>query len=185
MKKILLMLALGGALLCSTVACSDDNKNPGDFTIKSELTISDIVSTIDGKTLPVSIVREIDTVFQHEYTKTDTVTGRIDTLYYGSKFTSRYYEADVVWLASEADTFNIDITTNAKWEAPTPVPTSGSQWLYIESGNTGGGDSNIIFRVGRNRNASRAGISNLQIYTSDSTVMYNIPIRQRGERDAQ
>lgn len=184
MKKFLLLLA-GSALLCSTVACDNENKNPGDFSVKSELSVSDIVSLLDDAVYPVRVVRETDTVYQHQYTKTDTVTGKIDTLYYSSKFTARFFEAEPVYLESKADTFNIQITSNAKWNAPTPVPTAGSQWLYIESGNNGGGDSEIVFRVGRNRNATRVGTSNLEIFTSDSTVMYRIPIRQRGERDEQ
>ena len=185
MKKILLAIAAGAMLMPMLTACDNDNKNPGDFTVKSELSVSDLTSLQTGKVFPVKIYRDVDTVYQHEYTRTDTVTGRTDTLYYSSKFTARFYEAETIFLDSDADTLRIAIKSNAKWNAPTPVPTSGSQWLYIESGNSGGGDSEIVLRVGRNRNNTRVGISNLEIFTSDSTVMYRLPIRQLGERDAQ
>lgn len=184
MKKLFYLLVLAAAVGI-TAGCDNEPKNPGDFTVKSELTLGDVVSLVNGEVYPIHIVRETDTVYQHEYTRTDTVTGVIDTLYYGSQFTARFYEAAPIWLGAQADTFRIQVRTNARWNAPTPTPTTGAQWYYIESGNQGGGDSEIVFRVARNRNASRVSTSYLEVFTNDSTVMYRVPFRQYGERDSQ
>lgn len=184
MKKLFYLLVLA-TVVGVTAGCDNEPKNPGDYSVKSELSLGDVVSLVTGDTYPVRIVRETDTIYQHEYTRTDSVTGVTDTLYYGSKFTARFYEAEPIWLGSAADTFRLELKTNAKWSAPTPIPSTGAQWFYIESGNQGGGDSEIVFRVPRNRNASRATTSYLEVFTSDSTVMYRLPFRQYGERDSQ
>lgn len=182
MKKLFYLLGLATALGI-TASCDNEPKNPGDFSVKSELRIGNVASLTTGNAFTIDIVREIDTVYQHEYTRTDTVTGRTDTLYYPSKFTARYYEAAPIYLDSPADTFSLPIYTNARWDAEYAIslPTA-AQWLYLESGTTGGGDSELIFRVARNRNKTpRATVSSITVLTKDSTVMYRIPFRQNGE----
>ena len=188
MKKILLLFAAAGLLLTSTASCDSEPKNPGDFSVKAELSLSDIMSLSTQETYPLNIVAEYDSIYQRKVAFKDTVfdsDGGIveiknDTLIVPSKTPARIHRAEPIYLPSYADTFRIDITSNAQWNAP--APTSLANWYNAMENTTGGGDSYMTFRSIRNRSTMRATPAYLRVYTSDSAVMYIIPLYQMGER---
>lgn len=187
MKKILLVFAAAGALLGSVASCDSEPKNPGDFSVKAELTLSDIVSLKTGDVYPLNIERQFDSIYQRKVGFKDTIfapDGSIeainnDTVIVPSSYTAKIYKMEPVTFEYTVDTFRIDITSNARWNAPAPT-TTGNWYSSIEN-TTGGGDSYMTFRTTANIMTSRTG--NLRVYTSDSTVMYIIPMVQKGLRD--
>lgn len=193
MKKILLLFAAAGLLLTGITSCDSEPKNPGDFSIKAELSLSDIISlsSEDEKqlTFPINIVSEYDSIYQRKVGFKDTIfdeAGEIveiknDTVIIPSDYTARIHRAAPVVLPSYADTFRIDVTSNARWNAP--APTTTGNWYNAMENTTGGGDSYTTFRTIRNRTSMRATPAMLRVYTSDSMVMYIIPLYQSGERD--
>lgn len=188
MKKILLFFAAAGLLLSTVASCDSEPKNPGDFSKKAEISLSDIMSLTTGETYPIRIIRDYDSIYQNKRVVRDTVfnedgsqTINTDTIIVPSKFTAHIYRTESVYLPAFADTFQVDVTSNARWYAP--APTTSTNWYNSMENTTGGGDSYFTFRTVRNRNTTRATPANLKVYSSDSAVMYIIPLYQRGERD--
>lgn len=99
-----------------------------------------------------------------------------------------FHRMKFIKLESKADTFTIHIKSNALWRAPQYAPTK-AQWFFnynLRTGGnslTGGGDSYFYFRTLRNKNKTRVEPVPQYIYTSDSTVMYQLNFGQAGERD--
>lgn len=206
MKKIMYVVAVcfGLGVLYS---CDSEPKNPGDYNVKPTLELGDVVSIGTpqqhpenaGAVYEIRIAREIDTIFQHRYLVYDTLKnadgepildelGKMkitaDTFYYPSKFTARYYESEVVTLPSDADTFRIEVNSNARWFAPVPDNKKLTQWFFnYNSTLKGNGDSKLEFYVNRNRTNIRKNMAEQLIFSEDSTVMYNIRFVQKGERD--
>lgn len=190
MKKIFYLIAAVG-ITWGVVSCDNEPKNPGDFKLKAELSLGDIISNTTGEVYQVKEQRAYDTVFQNFATVKDTVfdaSGAVerikdDTIWYYSKHHTRMHVMEPIYFATVADTFHLDLQTNAKWMCPSPEPTGSTKVLWVDNKEsiTGGGDGTITFGFGRNRNFSRSAIVN--IYTSDSTVWYQIPITQYGESD--
>ena len=184
MKKFLLWIAIGGALLYSTSACSDDNLL-GDFSIKSEVTLPDsLVSIKKFRNYAVKITCSKDTVFQHEYTVKNEESGETETRYYGSKFTSHYYEAEPIYLYWALDTLKLDVKSNARFNVTTQV-SSGAPWLTVVSGANSSGDATVKLRAPQKTGTMRTSTSTITILSQDSTVMYKIPVRQYGQNDYQ
>ena len=186
MKKILLTLAATVALLCTTASCENEPKNPGDFTVKPYIELSDIRSITTGETFPIIVARDFDTIFQYQVILKDTVrdsNGAIveiknDTTYLPASFTTRFVEAEPIYLPYKPDTFRIDIVTNARWNAP--APTSPMNWYNAVGATTGGGDGYMTFRSNTNYYPTRTTPANLRFYSNDSTFMYQVPLYQYG-----
>ena len=188
MKKIFYLIAAIG-ITWGVVSCDNEPKNPGDFNVKANLTFSDLVSTTTGETYKFNVARSIDSIYKYKVALYDSIfdeNGKFvqrqvkDSVYIPASFTTKFIEMEPVILPSYADTFYLELQTNARWIATEP---DGTLWLYNESTTTGGGDGFISLRSARNRNGTRKNYSNMYVYTSDSTVMYKIPFGQIGERD--
>ena len=188
MKKIFYLLAAVG-LTWGIVSCDNEPKNPGDFSIKAELSLGDVVSQVDGKVYALNVAKSMDSVFGSNVTVYDTIwdengeylsrTSR--NVWIESKFTTKYIEFEPIMVSAYPDTFAIAITTNAKWNAPQPAkPRGGSQFYTITS--CGGGQGTLLFRSEINENATRSVAAGLNVYTSDSTVYYKVPLLQEGLR---
>ena len=99
-----------------------------------------------------------------------------------------FHKMKLITLASKADTFTIHIKSNAKWLAPQYAP-SKVQWFFNYNlrtgGNSlmGGGNGYFYFRTIRNKNYARKELVPQYIFTSDSTVMYQLNFGQSGEKD--
>ncbi|MBO4907131.1 MAG: hypothetical protein J5486_08900 [Bacteroidaceae bacterium] len=102
--------------------------------------------------------------------------------------TGVFHKMKLIKLESKADTFIIHIKSNAKWLAPQYSPKK-AQWFFNYNlrtdGNSlmGGGDSYFYFRTIRNKNKTRVEPVPQYIFTSDSSVMYQLNFGQAGERD--
>ena len=188
MKKIFYLIAAVG-ITWGIVSCDNEPKNPGDYSIKAEMSLGDVVSQVDGQVYSLQVARSVDSVFTNKVTAYDTIwdengnfvsrEGR--DVIIPSKFTTKYIEFEPIMVSAYPDTFAIKITTNAKWNAPQPAkPRGGSQFYTITSG--GGGNSTLIFRSELNENATRSVAAGLNVYTSDSTVYYKVQLLQEGLR---
>lgn len=188
MKKILLIFAAAGLLLSSVASCDSEPKNPGDFSVKSELYLSDFISLKTGDTYPLTIAQEYDSIYQRKVGYRDTIYGpdgeiseiKSDTVIIPSSYTARILKADTIFLLDYLqDTIHVDITSNARWNVP--VPNAASTWYKSLENTTGGGDSYTVFSVLPNVTTKRT--ARIVFYTNDSTVMYIIPLTQKGFRD--
>lgn len=100
-----------------------------------------------------------------------------------------FHRMKMIKLESMADTFTIHIRSNAKWLAP-QYSSTNAQWFFnynLRTGGnslTGGGDGEFYFRTLRNKNYSRKELVPQYIFTSDSTVMYQLIFGQAGEKDS-
>lgn len=198
MKKILYLIALC-AVAWGLGSCDDEPENPGDFDLACEISTGDVVvSLVTGEQYSISIARQIDTVYQHEYYLRDTlkdengepveINGKlqidIDTLYYPSTYTARYLESAPILLPAQADTFEVAIYTNSRWIAPVPDNNGLAQWFFnYNSSTTGCGDGKMQFRTTRNRGVERRNWAAQKIFSQDTTIMLNLIFRQSGERD--
>ena len=187
MRKLLYFLASGVLIGGLITSCDNEPKNPGDFNVKSEMSLGDIVSQKDGKVYQLQVAKSIDSIFGSNVTVWDTIYDEhgeyIDRtssqLWVPAKFTTKYVEYEPIMLTAMPDTFVLDITTNAKWTAPTPTkPRGGSQFYTITQG--GGGNGTLIFRSEINENATRKVAAELNIYTQDSTVYHKVMLLQEG-----
>jgi len=113
---------------------------------------------------------------------------KVDTITFLTGKTGVFHKMKLVKLESKADTFIIHIKSNARWYAPQYAPKK-AQWFFNYNlrtdGNSlmGGGDSYFYFRTIRNKNKTRVEPVPQYIYTSDSSVMYQLNFGQAGERD--
>lgn len=189
MRKILYCIT---AFVCIwlVAGCDNEPKNPGDFSVKATLDVNQFVSLTTGEVYTLQTAREFDTVFKNGVQVWDTVwdsngefvSRTADTVWLANKYVTRFHEMKPVILPASADTFSMQLTTNAKWLSPNPEIVV-MPWIYNEATAAGGGDGTIIFRVARNRNYQRTEYTPMYIYTSDSTVFYKIPFGQYGEKD--
>lgn len=189
MRKILYCIAAFASIWVAT-GCDNEPKNPGDFSVKSNLELNQFVSLTTGEIYTLQTARSFDTIFKTGVQVWDTVwdsngefvSRTADTVWLSAPFTTRYYEMQPVVLPAVADTFTMQLTTNAKWLSPNPEIVV-MPWIYNETSTAGGGDGTITFRVARNRNYLRNEYTPMYVYTSDSTVFYKIPFGQHGEKD--
>ncbi len=190
-----LMVALASIMMLS---CENEPGNPGDFDKACELTIEGpIVSLHTGKTYPLKVARETDTVYKYLYILPDTVfdndgepligaDGKLvindDSVYVYSKIKARFVEMAAVYLPAEADTFSLAINSNARWLAKAPVAQAGTaQWYFNHNSSTsGGGDGELMFRTVPSGTDARNEAMFQYVITSDSSVMYRIPFLRDG-----
>lgn len=186
MKKILYLIAAIG-VTWGVVSCDNEPKNPGNFKLKSEVELSDMVSVMTGEVFKLEEVRAIDTVFKTYVIKWDSIFDdggvflktEADTVWMESKHKTKYREFAPIELPAAADSIKVEIGSNAKWNCT----FSGSWTTVTDQYNHGGGDGTILFTTTRNRNVTRKTYSNMEISSSDSTVWLVIPLGQKGERD--
>lgn len=203
MRKLFLYLIAVVGLSATLVACNDDNDNPGDFGMTCTLDVLPIQSlSHPDQVYDLNVKFERDTNYLYKAAVKDTVFGpdgqpqigsdgkimvNVDTVYYRSKITARYVEFDTIFLPAKADTFHVEVRSNARWYAPTPDPGTKAVWFRNFTGNggstTGGGDSFFEFNVSKNRAKRRPNLARQYVHTSDSTVMYMIPIQQTNAPD--
>lgn len=200
MKRII--FAIWGFLsLGMVLSCNNEPDNPGDFSKECTLDIpGPLVSLTNGRTYPLDVARSTDTVYRYLFVVKDTVfdesgkpligsDGKIVTqnrnVYVNSKITARLVEMKPIGLPVDADTFTLDINSNAKWLAAQPQATGTDPQWYFNYGNTttGGGDSRMQFRITAHESNLQSALVWQQIITSDSSVMYRIPFfRQASDR---
>lgn len=162
MKKIFYLLS-AVILTCSLLACQDEPKNPGDFNIAPTLSAEKVVSFLTGDEYPINIINTTDTTI----------------LASGKKMVKSY--ADTIWLPVPADSFYIDVYSNAKWYAPVPQRIAGAKWYQNRGVTAGGGDGSVSFITLQNTTRTdRPYPFTLEIYSSDTTVWLSIPFRQYG-----
>lgn len=196
MKKIFYFIAAVG-IAWGIVSCDNEPKNPGDFSVQAYLSIGNMVSLNSGETYDLQIKRSVDTIFFTQGVKRETMTDdsgqplldadgneivKIDTVYSYSKVRTRFHEMDLIWLPIQADTFAMDISSNARWYSPTPT-SSSYIWMFNFGTPSGGGDATLKVRIGENSDFDKKNDLYLHVYTSDSTVYYKIPYRQYGLGD--
>ena len=214
MKKLLGFAVIGIALCI--LSCEDEAENPGDFTLKAELSFDPmLVVSTGGQSYVLEEEAVYDTAYTDTYEKKDTtfemnadgsfvlddngkkipvigddgnliITSTPITFLTGKK--GVFHRMKLIKLESKADTFTIHVKSNAKWLAPQYAPKK-AQWFFNYNlrtgGNSlmGGGDSYFYFRTLRNKNKTRVEPVPQYIYTSDSSVMYQLNFGQAGERD--
>lgn len=195
MKKAFFLLASTLLAAFLLTACEEDvAKNPGDFNLKSALDIEPYLTSNSGAQFQLTKLREADTTYVYFYTTEDTLRDekgefiidskgnyiiKVDTIYYNSNITAKLKEYQLVALPAPADTFTLTLKSNAKWKAPEPR-VSGVQWFYVMN-LAGGGDSNLKFRVSRNRTRNPRPAIFQNIFTEDSTVMVRLSFMQEIE----
>lgn len=181
MKK----LFYAAAMLLALSACDNEATNPGDFSVKSTLSVERIW-TESGQEYPVTVVRETDTVYQASrfVTLTDEATGEETEVeeWYDTDTRGHFVELALNTLPSPADTIYIKVNSNAKWRAPMPDNGGKTQWFFTQR-QAGGGDGTVVATVNRNRNKQRPVNADQYIMTSDSTVMFKVSFAQKGEND--
>lgn len=198
------------------ISCEEAATNPGDFDLKSELSMDPmVVTSTGGQSYVLEEEAVFDTAYTSSYEKKDTTfetnadgsfvldaAGKkvpvigddgnliisVDTIIFETGKKGVFHKMKFIKLESKADTFTIHIKSNAMWRAPQYAPTK-AQWFFnynLRTGGnslTGGGDSYFYFRTLRNKNKTRVEPVPQYIYTSDSTVMYQLNFGQAGERD--
>lgn len=185
MKKIFYLIAAVG-ITWGIVSCDNEPKNPGDYSVKAELSLGDVVSKVDGKVYALQVAKSVDSVFTSKVTAYDTiwdengnfVSREARDVIIPSKFTTKYIEYEPIMVSAQADTFDIHVSSNAKWFISTASYRGSSTFYNISSG--GGGNGSLSFRSTINRNATRKVAADLNVYTSDSTVYHKVTLLQEG-----
>ena len=86
-------------------SCEKEAKNPGDFSLKSELEVRGITSK-SGKVFDMEVLRSIDSTYQYFYEKKDTLKDEsgnyvleggkyqvtTDSVYYNGSITAKFIE---------------------------------------------------------------------------------------------
>ena len=197
MKKLLYISAVGLSLAALS-ACESEPKNPGDFSVKSELTVVDIKSQTTGDVYPLVVARLVDTTYHYYYNVNDTlkdaagvpVLGPDGNLqitteekFYLSKKTAKLTEFEPVIFPSFTDvpydTLAMNLTSNAAWEAPDPK-TAVSWYANVNSSQRGGGDGTIYFSVRQFANKMSKYVVTQDVFTRDSMQMYRFTFRHTG-----
>ncbi len=194
MKRLLYFIFLIGGLSYLS-SCEKEAKNPGDFSLKSELEVIGITSK-SGEVFDLEVLRSIDSTYRYFYEKKDTLKDesgnyifesgkyqvRIDSVYYNSNITAKFVELKKIILEPRMDTILIALRSNAKWKAPMPSSGGKAQWFFTQN-LAGGGNGKVTVAVTRNKNYERTVDAEQYILTSDSTIMYKLVFGQKGERD--
>lgn len=189
MRKLLLCSLLGATAIGFT-ACQDDPKNPGDFSLKSELQLAQkMVSKNTGREYPLVVAREFDSTFRYTYEVYDTIkdaagnpilddSGKLQIITteesYLSRRTAHFIEYKKIMFLSyedvDFDTITLDLKSNANWQAPMDADVN---WYKILDGtNKGGGDGTFKISIKQFGNVESNKVAVQEIYSRDSTVMY-------------
>lgn len=188
MKKILYLIAALG-ITWGVVSCDNEPKNPGDFSVKSTMSLGNMVSLSTGEVYALKVAKTVDSIFTSKVTAYDTIWDEngeflkreAKEVIVPAKFTTTYVEYEPVVLPIAADTLAIDITTNARWESPQPTRPRGGVQFYNDATTSGGGDGTIVIRSDYNEFYNTTAAASLNIYTSDSTVYHKVLLHQTGE----
>lgn len=200
MKKLIFMLSVG--VLLYVAACDDAPDNPGDFGLKSSFELTSLKSLTRGEEYNLKVVGECDSVFEHvqkvvvldEFGDTvfedDEVTPVTEEVMVKGYTTTHLYELEPIvirWTKEmrdagfSKDTFELSLKSNARWK----VGTVESDYTYAANFYTnangtlaGGGDGAINFCCTMFTGGSFSVYQ--PIFTSDSTVMYLLPLEIRG-----
>lgn len=202
MRK-LLYCTLVGLAAATIVACEDDPKNPGDFSLETQLKLDGkIVSLNTGAEYPLVVARETDTTYAYHHTLYDTLKdntgepildskGKLqiterDTVVF-SKVTAKFVEYEPVRFPSfkdlTLDTMVLSFSSNATWEAPMNAAVG---W-YSNVGGTlkGGGDADFKFSVKQFANEMSKHVVTQHIITRDSTKLVRLTFTHSGLKYAE
>lgn len=162
MKKLIGFALAVGALL-SVLSCEDEAENPGNFSLKAELTIDSVMTSTLGHKYILEEEAVFDTAYTNTYEKRDTtfevdddgnfvldekgkkipVIGgdgkliiKVDTITFRTGKRGVFHKMKLIKLESPADTFTIHIRSNAKWRAPEYAPKK-AQWFFNYNLRTG------------------------------------------------
>ena len=162
MKKLIGFAMAVGALL-TLLSCEEEAENPGDFSLKAELTIDSVITSTLGHKYILEEEAVFDTAYTNTYEKRDTtfevdddgnfvldekgkkipVIGgdgkliiKIDTITFRTGKRGVFHKMKLIKLESTADTFTIHIRSNAKWRAPEYAPKK-AQWFFNYNLRTG------------------------------------------------
>lgn len=197
MRKLLYCTLVGLSAL-AIASCEDNPKNPGDYSLQSELEMpQSIISLSKGTVYPLNVVRSTDTTYAYHHTLYDTLKdvsgdpilnaeGKLqiterDTVVM-SKVTAKFVEYEPITLQSfeglEYDTLAIAIRSNANWYAPINDASIG--WYENLNATTkGGGDCDITFRS-KGRAKTSKYVVKQEIHTLDSTKLYRMYFKLAG-----
>lgn len=202
MKKPLWLV--GAALIAGAfTACDNTPENPGDFSLRSELTLGERFVSLSHpeRSYELEVAGTRDTVYKYPYQIMDTLfeysaDGKDSTYVYGpdgkvivnvidtfnlSTKTATLIEYKPITIESMSDTITVNIYSNSVWRAKLPEhnPKFLSNWNSTEMGFGDG-----VFGLASSRNRKKTIGPALQtIITQDSMVCVLIPIYQAGERD--
>jgi hypothetical protein len=173
--------------------CEDEASNPGDFSLRSELEVIAVFDTI-GNRYEVEILRSVDTTYVYYNTIRDTLkdeTGKPILDAYGkpqvterkepyvSNKTAKYYELKPILLESPKTELQIEVNSNARWQAPMPDFGNKIAWFKTQT-NAGGGNSTVKAEVLRGLASNRRPVLAEQyIFTRDSTVLFKLTFDQK------
>lgn len=202
MKKLFFVLSVG--ILLYVAACDDAPDNPGDFSLKSSFELTSLKSLTRGEVYDLKVASECDSVFEHVHKvvvtdergdtvfEEDGVTPVMEEIMLKGYTTTHLYELEPVvirWTQEMRDagfvkdTFELSLNSNARWK----VGTSTSDYAYANNFYTnanstlaGGGDGTIDFCCTLFTGGSFHVYQ--PIFSSDSTVMYLLPLEIRGVR---
>lgn len=186
-----LILLLGLIIMSS---CEQLITNPGDFSLRSELSVVSVSDTM-GNQYPIEIARSIDTTYTYDRIVKDTlkdVNGnpildaqnkpqvRNLTVKYPGTKTAKYVELKPIALVPFKNQVKIEIFSNARWQAPTPNFGTKIPWLVTKS-NVGGGSSIILADVkyGGLATVRRPVLAVQYIFTRDSLTLYKLTFDQK------
>ena len=190
MKKIFYLIA-AGVFAWTAVSCDSEPKNPGDFSVKAELTVVEFISDDTGVVYPVKISERIDSVLISRVAVKDTTYDAdgqqiitTDSVSVPRNHPTVFYMAEPVVLPPAADTYTIKIVSNAKWYAPAAIRQAGANWFQNDGVTAGGGNGSLNYHTLDNSNlANRPYPFTLNVLTSDTTVWYRISVAQLGGKE--
>lgn len=199
MKKLFYLSAVGLAAM-AIAGCEDDPKNPGDFSIKPELQITQIRSLTTGAVYPLEVESEKDTTYEYFYNVRDTMKDEsgnpvigtdgqlivnVEQKSYFSKKTARLVVfKQVVFPSYEdlaSDTMEMEIKANSNWSFPA-LSTPPSWYKADAQTSNGAGDGSYRFAINRSLPAISKYTAIQNMITRDSMVMYRFTFRHTGTR---
>lgn len=187
MKKIFYLIGAIG-ILWAVVACDNEPKNPGDFNVKATLKVVKFISDETGEEFPIEIEQLIDSVFLSKVAVKDTTydaDGKpiitTDSVEVPRNHTTSFYITKKIELPAPASTYTITIESNANWYAPPAIRQSGANYFQNDGVTSGGGDGELNYHtLDASTVVNRPYPFTLNVFTSDTTVWYRIPVSQLG-----
>lgn len=190
LKNMFLLLLV----LWNLSSCEEKITNPGDFSLRSELSIISVADTL-GNQYPIEILRTIDTTYMYSRIVKDTLKDasgkpildalnkpqwKNDTIKYAGPKTAKYVELKPIVLVSTKNQIKIEIASNSRWQAPTPNFGSKIPW-YVTKSNIGGGSSIILadIKYAGLATTRRPVLAVQYIYTRDSLTLYKLVFNQK------
>ncbi|MCH5238788.1 MAG: hypothetical protein J1F38_01055 [Muribaculaceae bacterium] len=187
MKKIFYLIA-GIGIAWGIVSCDNEPKNPGDYSVKSTLSIARFVNDNTGETYAIEVEEYIDSLFKQKVAVKDTTydaDGKqvvtTDSITVDRSHTTAFYKIKTIALPAEPSTYTIEIESNAKWFAPAAIRNGGANYFQNDGAVSGGGDGYLNYHtLDATTTTNRPNPFTLNIFTNDTTVYYRIPVTQLG-----